>query len=36
MGLLLLSKNLSLVKTSEFLGIKISWIDKIYTIDLET
>ena len=31
-----LSKKLFLVKTSEFLVIKKSWIEKIYTIDLET
>ena len=31
-----LTKNLFLVKKSEFLGIKRSWIEKTYTIDIDT
>ena len=31
-----LTKNLFLVNKSEFLGIKTSWIEKTYTIDMET
>ena len=31
-----LTKNLFLVNKSEFLGIKRSWIEKTYTIDMET
>ena len=33
---LLITKNLFLVNKSEFLGIKRSWIEKTYTIDMET
>ena len=33
---LLINQNLFLVNKSEFLGIKISWIEKTYTIDMET
>ena len=31
-----LTKNLFLVNKSEFLGIKSSWIEKTYSIDMET
>ena len=31
-----LTKNLFLVKKSEFLGTKRTWIEKTYTIDMET
>ena len=33
---LLINQKLFLVNKSEFLGIKRSWIEKTYTIDMET